>query len=100
MELEQILATVRGNMGTVMLAVVALVVLAALFMTISGVRLKRPGTAPLLSADELRFRNVFAMMSEDRRQSLISYYSHKHECGREEAMRRAIEDRARDEGRW
>ncbi|RVD68613.1 hypothetical protein EN751_30450 [Mesorhizobium sp. M4A.F.Ca.ET.029.04.2.1] len=62
-----------------------------------ALRRKRPKK---LSANERRFRNVFAMMTEDRRQSLVSYYARKYECGRDEAMQRAVEDRARDEGRW
>ncbi|MCA1403685.1 hypothetical protein I6F26_03585 [Ensifer sp. IC3342] len=52
------------------------------------------------SAVERQFRNVFAIMSEDRRQSLIRYYMEKYECGREEAMRRAVEDRQREANRW
>ncbi|MCD1266053.1 hypothetical protein B5M44_24945 [Shinella sumterensis] len=52
------------------------------------------------SATESRFRNVFAMMNEDRRQSIIRYHMQKYECGREEAMRRAIDDKSRDSERW
>jgi hypothetical protein len=78
----------------IVIAVLAAAVIAGLILV--SVR-KRPKKH---SANERRFRNVFAMMTEDRRQSLISYYARKHECGREEAMQRAVEDRARDEGRW
>lgn len=53
-----------------------------------------------MSPVELRFRNVFAMITEERRQALIDYNARKYGCGREEAMMHAVEDRARDEGRW
>lgn len=49
---------------------------------------------------ERRFQNVFAMLPKDRRQAIIDHYSYKNDCGREEAMKLAMEDRARDEGRW
>ncbi|OWW01508.1 hypothetical protein ATY81_24425 [Rhizobium sp. R72] len=49
---------------------------------------------------ERRFRSVFAIMDEGRRQSLIRYHMEKYECGREDAMRRAVEERERDSNRW
>lgn len=49
---------------------------------------------------EREFRNVFAMMTADRRQSLIRYHMEKYECGRDAAMRIAIDDRERDIQRW
>ncbi|WFS23919.1 hypothetical protein [Rhizobium rhododendri] len=49
---------------------------------------------------ERRFRAVFSVMTEDRRQSLIRYYMEKHECDRQAAMRFAVDDRARDADRW
>jgi len=49
---------------------------------------------------ERRFRNVFAMMPEAQRQSIIDHYSYKNDCGREEAMKLAMEDLARDSERW
>ncbi|ASY61421.1 hypothetical protein [Sinorhizobium sp. CCBAU 05631] len=52
------------------------------------------------SAVEQQFRNVFAIMDEGRRLSLIRYYMEKYECGREDAMRRAVEERQRDANRW
>ncbi|MFC0804801.1 hypothetical protein ACFHWW_04840 [Ensifer sp. P24N7] len=52
------------------------------------------------SAAERQFRNVYAIMDEGRRQSLIRYYMEKYECGREDAMRRAVEERQRDANRW
>lgn len=51
-------------------------------------------------AVERQFRNVFAIMDEGRRQSLIRYYMEKFECNRENAMRRAVEERQRDANRW
>ncbi|QKD14982.1 hypothetical protein [Mesorhizobium sp. NZP2077] len=47
-----------------------------------------------------RFRTVFAITSEDRRESLIAHYSQKYSCGREEAMQRAIDHKAQDERSW
>ncbi|WFU51724.1 hypothetical protein [Sinorhizobium terangae] len=52
------------------------------------------------SAAERQFRNVYSIMDEGRRQSLIRYYMEKYECGREDAMRRAVEERQRDAKRW
>ncbi|WEX90097.1 hypothetical protein PZN02_005451 [Sinorhizobium garamanticum] len=52
------------------------------------------------SVTERQFGNVFSIMDEGRRQSLIRYYMEKHECGREEAMHRAVDERARDSNRW
>ncbi|WP_158704490.1 hypothetical protein [Rhizobium sp. NXC24] len=49
-----------------------------------------------ISATERSFRNVYAIMTEDRRQGLIRFYQEKHECGREEAMAKAIDDRRRE----
>lgn len=49
---------------------------------------------------EQEFRNVFAIMSEGRRQSLISHYMTKHQCGRGDAMRIAVEDQRQDNSRW
>ncbi|WJI40296.1 MULTISPECIES: hypothetical protein [Mesorhizobium] len=95
MDIKHIVAFAMGNMPAIGIAVVAMAVVAAVFLLITG--RKRPKA---MSPNERRFRNVFAMMTEERRQSLISYYSRKHGCGREEAMQRAVDDRARDEGRW
>ncbi|MBP1884805.1 hypothetical protein [Sinorhizobium mexicanum] len=52
------------------------------------------------SAAERQFRNVYSIMDEARRQSMIRYYMEKYECGREDAMRRAVEERQRDASRW
>lgn len=49
---------------------------------------------------ERGFRNTFAIMTDDRRESIIQYYVEKHGCTRAEAMRRAVEERRRDEDRW
>ena len=65
-------------------------------------RRERPGArfGKRTSEAESRFRNVFAFISEERRQALIDFYMHKHGCSREEAMVIAVEDRASDENRW
>jgi hypothetical protein len=47
---------------------------------------------------EKAFRAAFCMLPQGRRDDLIHYYQRKHNCSRTEAMRRAIEDRARDNG--
>lgn len=49
---------------------------------------------------ERRFRAVFSIMTEDRRQSLVRYYMEKHECDRQAAMRFAMDDRSTDADRW
>ncbi|RWK17047.1 MAG: hypothetical protein EOR43_28810 [Mesorhizobium sp.] len=95
LDLQQITAFAKTNLTAIILAVVAAALVAALILKVAG--RKHPKK---LSETERRFRNVFAMMTEDRRESLISYYARKHNCGREQAMKRAVEDRARDEGRW
>jgi len=62
---------------------------------------KRFGSGqPEISGVELQFRNVFAIMDEDRRLSLIRFYMDKHGCGREEAMRHAVDHWRRDARRW
>lgn len=52
---------------------------------------RRPAKAT--SSMERQFRNVDAIMDDGRRQSLIRYYMEKYECGREDAMRRTVEER-------
>jgi len=47
---------------------------------------------------EKAFRTAFCMVPESRRNDLIAYYQRKHKCTRKNAMQRAIEDRARDNG--
>lgn len=49
---------------------------------------------------ERRFRTVFSIMTEDRRQSLVRYCMEKHECDRQAAMSFAIDDRSGDADRW
>ncbi|WP_457580308.1 hypothetical protein [Ensifer canadensis] len=61
---------------------------------------RREGTIVGRSATERQFRNVFAIMDEGRRQSLINYYMNKYGCSREQAMRRAMDERNRDANRW
>ncbi|RVJ00705.1 hypothetical protein [Sinorhizobium medicae] len=62
--------------------------------------LGRGRQAKVKSGTERQFRNVFAIMDEGRRQSLIRYYMEKYECGRDEAMRRAVDERQREANRW
>lgn len=63
--------------------------------------LRRPAIAATMAPDawERRFRNAFAMMSEDRRQSIIHSYIDKHGCDRVIAMRYAVEDYEADNRR-
>lgn len=60
------------------------------------------GRRPTKSKSDVdrQFRNVFAIMDEGRRRSLIRYYMEKHECSREDAMRRAVDERQREANRW
>jgi hypothetical protein len=51
------------------------------------------------SAIEQTFRAVF-FTAADRGEGLIEYYMNRYECGRTEAMKRAIEERERDERRY
>ena len=49
---------------------------------------------------ELRFKNVFAMMSEDRREALIDSHMQKTGGDRYLAMRSAMEELSRDLRRY
>lgn len=99
MSLHDVIALLHDNMATTVLAAVAVMFLILLALAVNGVRLRNP-LRRTISSTELRFRNVFAMMSDDRRQSLIDSYSHKYHCGRAEAMRHALEQRDRDVRSW
>ena len=44
-------------------------------------------------ATEREFRNVFAMMSKERQEALITGWMNRKGCTRPEAMRHAIEER-------
>jgi hypothetical protein len=72
---------------------------AAAVMLIGILRLGRKSPRGY-SETELRFRNVFAIMSEDQRRSLIDHYAKKHGCNREAAMRHALDDRDREARSW
>lgn len=76
----------------------ALVGLLAYFTVSKLIGARRPAKAT--STVERQFRNVYAIMDEGRRQSLIRYYMEKYKCGCNDAMRRAVEDRQRDTNRW
>ena len=60
----------------------------------------RSASTQRLHEVERRFRAVFSVMTEVRRQSLIRYYMKKHECDRQAAMRFAVDDRSADADRW
>jgi hypothetical protein len=48
----------------------------------------------------LSFKNVFAMLTVERRDALICFYMERHKCGAVEAMKIAIADRETDEERF
>jgi hypothetical protein len=80
--------------------IVAIVVGVAVYFGLTRWFDREPGAVKSSADSERQFRNVFAIMDETRRQSLIRFYMEKHECSREEAMRRAVDDRERETGRW
>lgn len=47
---------------------------------------------------ERLFHTTFHMLPGPRKLGLIDYYQRRHKCSRTDAMQRAIEDRARDNG--
>ena len=51
-----------------------------------------------MSATERRFRTVFSTLPDGRRNALVLHYQRRHSCSRAEAMQRAMDDRARDNG--
>ncbi|WP_244598845.1 hypothetical protein [Rhizobium tubonense] len=52
------------------------------------------------SENERRFRSVFSIMDEARRQSLIKYYADKFGCNADQAMMHAVQEWKRDANRW
>ncbi|NRP75387.1 hypothetical protein ILFOPFJJ_06310 [Ensifer psoraleae] len=87
------------NQHTALGLLVGILVGLLAYFTVSkliGVRRSTGGKSTV----ERQFRNVFAIMDEVRRQSIIRYYMEKYECGREEAMRRAVDERQREANRW
>lgn len=89
----------RENLATTVLAIVAVMFVCLLALAVNGVRLRNP-LRRTMSSTELRFRNVFAMMSEERRKAMIESYARKYRCGREDAMGHALEQRDRDVRSW
>ncbi|MDX3929209.1 MAG: hypothetical protein QHC90_25835 [Shinella sp.] len=79
---------------------VALVIGLGVYFSLARLLGRKLASVEGLSTVEQRFRNVYAIMDESRRQSIIRYYMEKYECSREEAMRRAVEERERDTSRW
>ena len=50
------------------------------------------------SETELLFHTAYHMLPGPRKLGLIDYYQRRHKCSRTDAMQRAIEVRARDNG--
>ncbi|MDK1376782.1 MULTISPECIES: hypothetical protein [unclassified Sinorhizobium] len=100
-QLEWVVSAVREflNQETALGLLVGILVGLLVYFATSKL-LGRGRQAKAKSGTERQFRNVFAIMDEGRRQSLIRYYMEKYECGREEAMRRAVEERQREANRW
>jgi len=63
-----------------------------------AIRLRVSSISLFSGKTEKSFRTAFSMLPLGRRNDLIAYYQRKHSCARSQAMRRAIEDRARDNG--
>ena len=61
-------------------------------------RPKRAGVTVRGCGVERSFNAVFHMLPPSRREDLIGYYQRRKNCSRVQAMERAIEDRARDNG--
>lgn len=99
MSLHEITALLRDNLTSTALAAAAVIFACLLALAVNGVRLRNP-LRRSMSTTELRFRNVFAMISEERRQAMIASYVRKYNCNREEAMRHALEQRDRDVRSW
>lgn len=100
MEIDEIIAVAKANAPAIVFVIGIAIVLFALARTIIARTTGSSRAFGSSSADEQRFRNVFGLMTDERREGLISYYMQKHKCGRREAMRIAVEDRASDETRW
>ena len=77
-------------MTTVLLVTVGLPTAAAVLI---GVAVWRSFKAK--AAIEREFRNVFAMMSEERQEALLTGWMDRKGCTRPEAMRHAVEERRR-----
>lgn len=86
----------QWEIGLLMALAVGFIVYRLLIHIVERPRLSQPHT----SAIDRHFRNVFAIMDEPRRQALVRYYMQKYECGRDDAMRHAIDDRERDQRRY
>ncbi len=99
MGLEEIIDLVRANVVTVALAAVAFVALSLLALVVSGRKISRIWRRPV-SATELRFRNVFAMMGVKRQEELIAGAARKYRCSRNEAMKHLLDQRDRDARSW
>lgn len=87
------------NIVTAALAAVAFVTLFLLALAVSGRKISRIWRRPL-SATELRFRNVFAMVGDKRREELIAGAARKYRCSRNEAMKHLLDQRDRDARSW
>jgi hypothetical protein len=82
---------------TGMLVIFAIFVLWARKLSLSPPRPPAKMDVSTLPEVERLFRNVFAMVSETEKESLIQYYVAKYRIDRYAAMKVAIDDRQRDE---
>ena len=99
MSLHEITALLRDNLAWIPLATVATIFGCMLACAINGVRFPNP-LRRTMSSTERRFRNVFAMMSEERRQAMVDRYANKYRCGGEDAMWHVLDERDRDVRSW
>jgi hypothetical protein len=96
MEFDEIISFAKANAPAIAFVTGAVIVLVAWARAV----LVRGISYSSVSEDERRFRNVFGLMTNERREALIAYHMQKHKCGRREAMRIAVDARASDETRW
>jgi hypothetical protein len=100
MGFDEVIEFAKANVAAVAVAIGVALVLIAFAKNAIGRKIGLPLSSGSPSQDELRFRNVFGLMTDERREALITYYVEKYKCGRREAMRIAVDDRASDETRW
>lgn len=100
MGLDEIIEFANANVAAIAVVVGGAIVLVALAKSMTSREAGLPLAPGSSLQDELRFRNVFGLMTDERREALITYYMQKHKCSRREAMKIAVDDRASDETRW
>ncbi|WP_274627573.1 hypothetical protein [Arvimicrobium flavum] len=99
MSLVENLTLAEAKATTAILAAVAIASLGLLALVVSGASLRRPWRHRM-SATELRFRNVFALMDEKRREDLIASTRKKLRCDRDAAMKYVLDQRDLDARSW